>query len=169
VYGGLDLCLLIDREAVSDLSPLLSLKPKDLQALVFPPFSMSDDFAFYIQNLRGLGLLRLELTKFTKDEIYYLKDLRNLKWLYLFSENVSTHTLNALRRKLPDCVVSLASSQEAFPHDGLVSGDAPYTVEEMMEKVNQEGYRDDDGEPFTDVERFLLAVELSVARGPGGS
>ena len=159
-----DVCLLIEREAMSDLSPLLELKAFDLQALVFPLFSMNKESVFYIQLLTGLGLLRLEVSYLTSDEVYYLQELRDLRWLYLFCGRTSDQYLTALRHALPNCVVSLASRPDELPHNPLIRRFGNFSVEEMMQLANDNNLVDDLGQPFTNIEQFLLTLELDSAK-----
>jgi hypothetical protein len=163
IQSGYDLCLLVNHAEMNDMSPLLALDPNDLQALVFPLGIVNDDSLFYIQRQSGLELLRIDFRQIGDPEIIYLKEFENLKWLYLWGEHIGDADLSRLEDALPNCVVSLAKQEDELPHDGLVSDEGRYTVEEMMEKANEAGYRDAEGQPFTSVDQFLLALELSAA------
>ena len=73
-----------------------------------------------------------------------------------------------LRSELPNCVVSLSRQRDYLPHYGLIRRDARYTVEEAMELANENGFTDETGQPFTDVDQFLCSLELAVAKEPEG-
>ena len=158
VPNGKDLSLIISEEGLRDLSPLLTLKPDDLQAITFPLVSIGAERLNFLQGLGGLVSLKLRLSSVHNSELDCLKNLRALRSLYLLGDDVTEAELDKLRRHLPNCAVLSESST-----DGLVNKDSAYTAKQMMEALNDEGYRDENGQPFTNVDDFLRAVELDAA------
>jgi hypothetical protein len=158
VPNGKDLSLIISEEGLRDLSPLLTLKPDDLQAVTFPWLSIGAERLAFLQGLRGLFSLRLSLSQVESAELDCLKRLSALRWLTLWDDDVSESDLDKLKRELPDCAVLIESSTE-----GLVNKESNYTAKQMMEALNEDGYRDEHGHPFTNVDDFLRAVELDAA------
>lgn len=162
VPKGKDLALLVGKESLDDLSPLLTLGPNDLQAVVIPELETCRDLPFYLQALSGLDVLWVEVRRMEDADLEYLKTLTNLKWLYIVCGHLQEENLTGLRAALPSCTISLADRIEDSPLHGLIQEDATYTAEEMMNKANEAGFRDSDGKPFTDVKRFLRALELDA-------
>jgi len=158
VPDGKDLALFVNVGALKDLSPFLSLKPDDLQAIAFPSLSIGAERLAFLRGLRGLVSLRLRLSQAQKPELDCLKKLSALRWLYLSGNDLSEAEIKRLKRTLPVCAVLDDSSTE-----GLVNEDSGYTAKQMMEKMNDAGYRDENGRPFTNVDAFLIAVELDAA------
>jgi hypothetical protein len=157
VPKGKDLSLIVSEEGLRDLSPLLILRPNDLQAITFPLVSIGVERLRFLQGLGGLMSLRLMLSQVHDPELDCLKKFSALRWLSLLGNDVTEADLEKLKLQLPNCAVSTESSTE-----GLVNEDGAYTAEEMMEAANEEGYRDENGQPFTNVDDFLTAVELSA-------
>ena len=156
-----DLRLVMTEEAFENLLSdidLLFLKPDDLQALVFPAVGVSIASLGFLTELKGLKLLKVRLTQVRDEEIQRLKALDSLQWLYLCGEELSHDEIENLKNELPNVVVVTESTAE-----GLVNDNSPYTAKQMMEVVNEKGYRDENGLPFTDVNDFLRALELDAA------
>lgn len=154
-----DIALLVSKESLDDLSPLLSLGSNDLQAVVIPGLETCRELPFYLQALSGLDVLWVEVSRMDDADLEYLKSLSNLKWLYIVCDQLQEERLARLRATLSSCTISLAGRIEDSPLQGLIQEEATYTAEEMMHKANEAGFRDTDGRPFTDVNRFLRALE----------
>lgn len=152
-----DLALIMSEEALDTLDWVF-LDPDDLQALVFPPVTPDAEMLDFLEELTGLKLLKVRLSQVRDKELQCLKTLTSLRWLCLLGDELSEDELEDLRSELPNCVVLTESSTE-----GLVNENSAYTAKEMMELLNTKGYRNEDGQPFTNVDDFLRTLELDAA------
>jgi len=145
---GKDLGLIITEQEIADASAarfsifsgLLWLNAGDLQALVFPPVNIELDYFSSLEVLEGVKLMKIRLSQVGDQEVEFLKALTSLRWLCLWGEDLSEKELENLRNELPNCVVLTESSTE-----GLVNKNSAYTAKEMMEVLNEQGYRDENG------------------------
>jgi hypothetical protein len=81
------------------------------------------------------------LSQVQNPELNCWKKLKALRWLYLWGNAVSEQELDKLNHEL----------------------NSAYDAKQMMEALNEDGFRDENGEPFGNVDAFLRAVELSAA------
>jgi hypothetical protein len=100
---GKQLALVINNEALVDLSPLRSLKPDDLQLLYFSNTPASSHEMVYLRELTDLQGLDLSNTRISDVGLYFLFKLTKLKWLNLSNTKVSRTGATALQRALPNC------------------------------------------------------------------
>jgi hypothetical protein len=108
---GKELCLVVCSEASTNLSPLATLNPDDLQWLGLPDSQVSDAGLVHLQGLTGLLGLWLSNTQVGDEGLTHLKKLTALQMLDLKHTQVSDAGLIHLQGLSSLRVLSLSHIQ----------------------------------------------------------
>lgn len=117
VPGGKDLSLLVSARASTDLSPLASLKPDDLQEINLSANHISDSGLVYLRGLTSLRVLSLEFAQITDVALAHVQALNGLEELYLSHTQVTDAGLIYIRALINLQYLSLQETQ--VTDDGL--------------------------------------------------
>lgn len=88
VPEGMEVQLVVDNSAVTDLSPLGYLGAQDLQSINFRRTEVQDDQLAYIEGLE-LNDLNFELTEISNEALQYIDDMTSLESLSVGRTNVN--------------------------------------------------------------------------------
>lgn len=105
VPGGKELRLNVTPQASTDLSPLATLQPYDLQYLQLSGTRVTNAGLSYLRGLTGLRVLWLYDTQISDAGLVHLRGLTGLRVLNVRSTLVSTGGVDALQRALPQCEI----------------------------------------------------------------
>jgi hypothetical protein len=100
---GKDLRLVVSPQSATDLSPLSTLRPDDLQYLQLSGTRVSNAGLAHLCTLTGLKVLWLYDTPISDAGLVHLRELTGLRVLNLRSTLTSTAAVDALQDALPQC------------------------------------------------------------------
>lgn len=100
---GKDLRLVVGPQSATDLSPLSTLRPEDLQYLQLSGTRVSNAGLAHLRHLTGLKVLWLYDTPISDAGLVHLQGLTGLRVLNLRSTLTSTAAVDALQDALPQC------------------------------------------------------------------
>lgn len=103
IPGGKDLRLIVSPQSATDLSPLSTFRPDDLQYLQLSGTRVSNAGLAYFRHLTGLKVLWLYDTPISDAGLVHLRGLTGLRVLNLRSTLTSTAAVDVLQNALPQC------------------------------------------------------------------
>ena len=103
IPGGKDLRLIVSPQAATDLSPLSTFRPDDLQYLHLSGTRVSNAGLVHFRHLTGLKVLWLYDTPISDAGLVHLRGLTGLRVLNLRSTLTSTAAVDILQDALPQC------------------------------------------------------------------
>jgi hypothetical protein len=103
IPGGKDLRLIVSPQSATDLSPLSTFRPDDLQYLQLSGTRVSNAGLAHFRHLTGLKVLWLYDTPISDAGLVHLRGLTGLRVLNLRSTLTSTAAVDILQDALPQC------------------------------------------------------------------
>ena len=103
IPAGKDLRLVVGPQSATDLSPLSTFRPDDLQYLQLSGTRVSNAGLAHFRHLTGLKVLWLYDTPISDAGLVHLRGLTGLRVLNLRSTLTSTAAVDALQDALPQC------------------------------------------------------------------
>jgi len=103
IPGGKDLRLIVSPQSATDLSPLSTFRPNDLQYLQLSGTRVSNAGLAHFRHLTGLKVLWLYDTPISDAGLVHLRGLTGLRVLNLRSTLTSTAAVDILQDALPQC------------------------------------------------------------------
>lgn len=98
-----DLRLVVSPQSATDLSPLSTFRPEDLQYVQLSGTRVSNAGLAHLRHLTGLKVLWLYDTPISDAGLVHLRGLTGLQVLNLRSTLTSTAAVDALQDALPQC------------------------------------------------------------------
>lgn len=103
IPAGKDLRLVVSPQSATDLSPLSTFRPDDLQYLQLSGTRVSNAGLAHLRHLTGLKVLWLYDTPISDAGLVHLRGLTGLRVLNLRSTLTSTAAVDVLQDVLPQC------------------------------------------------------------------